>query len=92
MSDSCKPPPAASDQAREAAIGHIVCLVKRPVYELRLTVPQACPRWLKWEWALFQVRFRHQYGDQGVSLDLESLLGFYESLRQLMEYIRTEKS
>jgi hypothetical protein len=91
MSRPFKPLHADSDQARDRHLGDVVYLVKRPGYEFVLTVLKAGSQCLKGERVFFQGLFRDQHGGQGVTLDLEELTDFYESLGKLMEYVRIER-
>jgi hypothetical protein len=68
----------------------VMYLVKRPSYEFVYAIPTGHPIFRSVERAFFHVRFKDRPQTGSFVLNLEELEDFYDGLRQLVEYIRTE--
>jgi hypothetical protein len=67
-------------------------LVKRPAYEFILAVPTDHPLFRSADSAFFQVRFKDRCQPHCLVLNRQELEDFYQSLGQLIEYIRIERA
>jgi hypothetical protein len=87
---SLAPPDMACDQAFDRATRDVMCLVKRPAYELAFTLPHV-PHAMRDETQLrlhVHVKWACQAGEFVLSLGDTARL--YEDLLQIIEYWRTE--
>jgi hypothetical protein len=69
----------------------VMYLAKRPSYEFVLAIPEDHPRPLNADRVLVQMRFKDQHQAQDFVLDLNTLEDFYESLSQLVDYLKAER-
>jgi hypothetical protein len=69
----------------------LMYLAKRPSYDLMLAIPEDYPTLLSADRIVVQMRFRDQDQMQELEFNLEELEAFYESLSQLVEYIKAER-
>jgi hypothetical protein len=79
------------DREHDADTYQVVYFVRRPNYEFDFSIPTAQSAYGSGEEARFQARFLGRQQGQVVVLHRGALEDFYESLSQLMEYVRTEQ-
>jgi hypothetical protein len=69
----------------------IMCLVKRPSYELALAVPHAPQVTVRQDNSCLHVRLKMPCQSPAFVLDLETFKHFHEDLLCLLEYVQTER-
>jgi hypothetical protein len=79
------------NRERLIEIHEIMYLVKRPLYDLCLTVPRMGATEQDNGRPLLQVRFKEQCLIPDLILEIGELNDFFEGLCQLMQYVRAEK-
>jgi hypothetical protein len=91
--DKCsKPYHATVQQGHDAPpMDEVVYLVKRPGYAFMLGRPSIRSHEVSEQGRSWHVRFCDRHGCQAGDLDLAGLHDFYDSLSQLMDYIRIEQ-
>jgi hypothetical protein len=75
----------------QQATYQMMYLAKRPSYDLILAIPEDPPTLPSADRIVVQMRFRDQGQTQELEFNLEELEAFYESLSQLVEYIKAER-
>jgi len=75
----------------EQATYQMMYLAKRPSYEVRLAIPEDHPPSPGADCILVQLRFKDQHRIHDLDFHLEEFEDFYESLSQLLEYIKAEQ-
>ena len=85
--------PLDTDESREQKLQpyHVVYLVQHPSYEFIFAVPRSPSPLSDGNEPFFQVYFHPHRNRQEVTLDLDELQEFYDSLSHLMEYLQIER-
>jgi hypothetical protein len=91
MNRSLKPPDPDLGQEHEEQDYHIVYLAKRRTYTFAFLVSKMPLPSSGKHRAFFQVRFRDQRPTRDLTLDLDTLMDFHESLSRLMDYVQIER-
>jgi hypothetical protein len=74
----------------QRATYQLMYLAKRPSYEVILASSKDHPPFLSADRISVQIQFRNQQQTQELVFNLQEFEAFYESLGQLVEYIKTE--